>query len=206
VPQSLVREVVYQNHDLIFASHPGQKRTFETICLRYWWPGMREGVNEYVKQCDGCQTRKQGYEYRAPMGKVRMPSFPFEIVNMDLVGPITDHNLEIVFSYICGRIYQVCRSNSGPQYQCRVCARAYVKHIIARHGTGSILVTDRGTSFTSVFFRETCKILGIKQLYTSAMHPQSNGSVESLHKTPNQGLSHYVNASGTNWDTLIPYI
>ena len=93
-----------------------------------------------------------------------------------------------------------------PNTSAEVCARAYVKHIIARHGTGSILVTDRGTSFTSVFFRETCKILGIKQLYTSAMHPQSNGSVESLHKTPNQGLSHYVNASGTNWDTLIPYI
>ena len=87
VPQSLVREVVYQNHDLIFASHPEQKRTFETICLRYWWPCMREDVNEYVKQCDGCQRRKQGYEYRAPMSKVRMPTFPCEIVNMDLVGP-----------------------------------------------------------------------------------------------------------------------
>ena len=87
VPQNLVREVVYQNHDLIFASHPGQKRTFETICLRYWWPGMRENVNEYVRHCDGCQRRKQGYEYRAPIGKVRMPSFPFEIMNMDLVGP-----------------------------------------------------------------------------------------------------------------------
>jgi len=86
VPQSLVRKVVYQNHDLIFASHPGQKRTFESICLCYWWPGMREDVNENVKQCDGCQRRKQGYEYRAPMGKVRMPTFPFEIGNMDLVG------------------------------------------------------------------------------------------------------------------------
>ena len=79
-----------------------------------------------------------------------------------------------------------------------------MKHIIARHGTGSILVTDRGTSFTSVFFRETCKILGIKQLYTSALHPQSNGQIESWHKTLNQGLSRYVNASGTNWDTLVP--
>jgi len=68
VPQTLVRDVVYQNHDLIFASHPGQKRTFETICLRCWWPSTREDVNEYVKQCDGCQRRKQGYEYRTPMG------------------------------------------------------------------------------------------------------------------------------------------
>jgi hypothetical protein len=26
-----------------------------------------------------------------------------------------------------------------------------------------------------------------------------------LHKTMNQGLSHYVNSSGTDWDTLIPF-
>jgi len=72
-----------------------------------------------------------------------------------------------------------------------------VEHIIARHGTGSILVTDRGTSFTSVFFRLTCNILGVKQLYTSALHPQSNGSNESWQKALNQGLNYYVNASGT---------
>jgi hypothetical protein len=70
-PQSLVRDVIYQIYDLIFASHTGERRTFETICLRYWWPGMKEDVRNYVKKCDSCQRRKQGYEYRAPMGNVR---------------------------------------------------------------------------------------------------------------------------------------
>jgi hypothetical protein len=42
VLRSLVKEIIYQNHDSIFASHSGQKRTFENIYLRYWWPGMRE--------------------------------------------------------------------------------------------------------------------------------------------------------------------
>ena len=51
------------------------------------------------------------------------------------------------------------------------CARAYATHVIARHGTGSILVTDEGRFFTSVFFKETCKILGIKQVNASAYHP-----------------------------------
>ena len=56
-----------------------------------------------------------------------------------------------------------------------------------------------------MFFKETCKILGIRQANTSAYHPQANGTTERYHKTMNQGLSHYVNASGTNWDTLIPF-
>ena len=80
------------------------------------------------------------------------------------------------------------------------CAKAYATHVIARHGTGSVLVTDQGRSFTSLFFKETCKILGIRQMNTSAYH-----TIERYHKTMKQGLSHYVNASGTNWYTLIPF-
>jgi hypothetical protein len=56
------------------------------------------------------------------------------------------------------------------------------------------------------FCRETCRILGIKQLHSSALHPQDSGVVEKYHLVMNQGLSHYVNASGTNWDPLIHYI
>ena len=85
------------------------------------------------------------------------------------------------------------------------CARAYATQVVARHGTGSVLLTDQWRSFTSVFFKETCKILGIKQANTSTYHPQANGTSERYHKTMNQGLSHYVNASGTNWDTLVPF-
>jgi hypothetical protein len=84
MPRSLVKDVVYQNHDLIIVSHAGQKRKFETICLRFWWSGMREDVKNYVKQCDGCQRRKQGHEYRAPMAKARGPSFPFDVTIMDV--------------------------------------------------------------------------------------------------------------------------
>jgi transposase InsO family protein len=84
------------------------------------------------------------------------------------------------------------------------CARAYAVHVIARHGAGSVLVTDQGQSFTSVLFKGTCKILGIRKMNTSAFHPHSHGTVERFYKTMNQGLSHYVNASGTNWD-LVPF-
>jgi transposase InsO family protein len=84
------------------------------------------------------------------------------------------------------------------------CARAYVAHVIARHGTGSILVTDQRLSFTSAFFKETCKILGVKQMHSSAYHPKGNAQIGRFYRTMNQGLSHYVNSAGTNWDDLIP--
>jgi transposase InsO family protein len=57
----------------------------------------------------------------------------------------------------------------------------------------------------SGFFNETCKVLGVKHVNTAAYHPQANGTAERFHQTLNRGLSYYVNASGTNWDTLIPF-
>ena len=54
------------------------------------------------------------------------------------------------------------------------------------------------------FFRETCKILGLKQLFTTAWHPSSNAQCERWNRSLSKGLSHYVNTCGNNWDTLVP--
>ena len=85
------------------------------------------------------------------------------------------------------------------------CARAYAANVIATNGTGSILVTDQGRSCMSDLFKETCKILGTKQMNSSAYHAMAQWTIERYHKIMNQGLSQYVNASGTNCDTLIPF-
>ena len=85
------------------------------------------------------------------------------------------------------------------------CACAYTTHVIARHGASSKLLSDQGRNFTSAFFKETCKILGVKQLFTTAYHPMNNGKLERFHKSLCEGLSHYVNSCGNNWDNLVPF-
>ena len=69
VPQALIQEVIAENHNPIFVAHPGIKRTLELISLKYWWPKMRQSIEEYVRR-DKCQTRKGKHEFRAPLGAV----------------------------------------------------------------------------------------------------------------------------------------
>jgi transposase InsO family protein len=57
----------------------------------------------------------------------------------------------------------------------------------------------------SRFLNKTCKILGVKHVTTTAYHPQANGTAERFHQTLNSGPSYYVNVSGTNLDTLLPF-
>jgi len=85
------------------------------------------------------------------------------------------------------------------------CACAYTTHVIARHGANSKLLSDQGRNFTAAFFKETCKILGVKQLLRTAYKPMSNGKLARFHKSLCEGLSHYVNSCGNNWDTLVPF-
>jgi transposase InsO family protein len=41
---------------------------------------------------------------------------------------------------------------------------------------------NQGRQFESKLFEEICRLLGIKQLCTTAYHPTSNGMVERLHR------------------------
>jgi transposase InsO family protein len=167
---------------------------------------MRQDVENYVRKCDECPSRKQGREYTAPLGDVRQPTYPFEITSMDICGPypLTRRKNKYLLTFI-DHITKYAEAIPFKDMSAESYARAYAAHVIARHGTGSILVTDQGRSFTSAFFKKTCKILGVKQMYSTAYHPQGNAQIERFHRTMNQGLSHYVNSAGTNWDDLIPY-
>jgi hypothetical protein len=193
VPEKFVRKVISLNHNPIFVGHPGQARTLNILCLRYYWPKMRRDVQAYIQNCQECQQTKPSHEFRAPMGEVLEPSYPFQVTAMDICGPppVTANNHRYLLT-VLDYLTHYAEAVPLKQATAKECARAYATHIISRHGSRSKLITDQGRNFTSAFFRETCKILGIKQLY----HPMSNGKLEKWHRSLAEGLSHNVNACG----------
>jgi hypothetical protein len=52
VPKSLEREIVALNHEPIYAAHAGRKRTLDILKLHYWWPGMGQMVENFVRECE----------------------------------------------------------------------------------------------------------------------------------------------------------
>ena len=51
-------KILRQCHDSRTAGHLGQKNTFEHVSRDYFWPGMRQFINDYVKTCDTCARNK----------------------------------------------------------------------------------------------------------------------------------------------------
>jgi len=60
-------------------------------------------------------------------------------------------------------------------------ARLLFDHLFMVFGCKRLL-TDRGANFRSKLVSELCRLLGVKQMYTSSMHPQTNSRCEAYNK------------------------
>jgi transposase InsO family protein len=203
VPACLISEIQTLIHDSIYAAHPGRKRMLELIGLRFWWTSIYKDVNEYVFKCGACERRSGNREFKAPLDSVTEPTQAFQCVHLDVVGPLplsSNGNNNILT--LVDRLNKYAEGISLPDDSAVTCAKAYATQIVARHGVNESLVMDNGRNFTSVFFKETCNILGVNQLTTTVYHPQANGTVERLHRTLNKALSCFNEnqvPTGTNY-------
>jgi len=206
VPETLIQEIIRDNHDRINVAHPGIQRNYRPVSLNYWWPSMRKSIENYVKKCDSCPRRKSTRKFIAPLGEVEEPTFPSPITSVDVTGPYptTPRKNKYLLTSI-DHFTKYAEAFPMPDQTAETCARVYATKIITRHGTGSKLITDQGRAFMLSFFRETCKILGIRKTHTTSYHPQSNGMIERLHRDLHAGLPHYVNSANTNWDIVVPF-
>jgi hypothetical protein len=65
------------------------------------------------------------------------------------------------------------------QQDAETIARVFVEKIVLTYGTPQVLQTDQGANFVSEVFKNTCKILIIKKIQSTAFHPESQGKVLS---------------------------
>ena len=55
IPEGSSRLQVLQHcHDLPMAGHYGVHKTMELVTRKYWWPDLRNYIEDYIKTCDIC--------------------------------------------------------------------------------------------------------------------------------------------------------
>lgn len=193
IPRSLVDVVLRAYHDAPFSGHFGVRKTLAKISAKYIWTGMRGDVKRHCDSCESCQLRKTGQRKRAPMERFNEVREPFERTALDIVGPLptTTEGNKYVLVFV-DHFTKYAEALPLKDQKAETVARAFVEKIVLRHGTPQQLLTDQGTNFVSRLMKETCRILNIRKLTTTAYHPESNGAVERLNKTLKGLLSHLV--------------
>ena len=51
-------EILSNNHNPLDVGHPGQHRIMELIKRNYWWPGIHNNIQKYIRECQECQQNK----------------------------------------------------------------------------------------------------------------------------------------------------
>ena len=69
----------------------------------------------------------------------------------------------------------------------------------------SVLRSDNAEVFVSEVVAQTNRLLDIKHIRSSAYHPQSQGRVESMHKTLNTVVRGLVEDQPEDWERMIPF-
>src|SRR6266511_685843 len=83
-------------------------------------------------------------------------------------------------------------------------AKLFFSSIFRLHGLPRAIVSDRDSKFTSRFWQELFRLLGVKLAMSTAFHPQTDGQTERANRTLEDMLRAFVNYRQTNWDECLP--
>ena len=201
---NLKRGVISLYHNFSLAGHPRAWRTFSLLGQDYWWPNMKQDVDKYVKGCATCQSTKPWTNVlKAPLHPITVTpnAAPFEVVNIDFITKLPmskgyDSIMTIV-DHNCTKaaIFIPCKE----QMDTLGTAELYAKHVFPHYGLPWHIISDHNVRFTSVFTKELCEILQIKQNLSSAYHPQTDGLAEWTNQWVEQYLRIFGNALQNDW-------
>ncbi|KAK0573215.1 hypothetical protein LWI29_004479 [Acer saccharum] len=80
------------------------------------------------------------------------------------------------------------------------------KNILYRFGIPNTIITDNGTQFNGMKFRELCDKYGINNYYTTPAHPQTNGQTEAVNKIIKHNLKAKLVAKKGSWAEKLPQV
>ena len=207
VNDQVKKQILYEFHDSPLEGHRGMNKTYRAISSRYTWPKMRREIEEYVKQYKSCQTNKiLTPRNKVPMQVTTTAECPFEKCYMDVVGPLPvstqGHKYILTFQ---DNLSKYVVAVPIERQDADTVARAFVERVVLLYGTPQVVQTEQGSNFMSEVFRNTCSLLKVKKIQSTAFHPKSQGSIERSHRVLAEYLRHYVSGDQTDWDAWVPF-
>ena len=85
-------------------------------------------------------------------------------------------------------------------------ADIYIQEIVRLHGIPKTIVSDRGSVFTSRFWRSLQQAMGTKLSLSTAFHPQTDGQSERTIQILEDMLRACVLDFGGSWNKYLPLI
>jgi hypothetical protein len=181
-------EALQMCHNAIIG-HGGVDRTItKLISLAHNWQDMRQHVRTFIRQCPCCQKMDN---VRIPIhvhDNVTSSYTPFEVLNIDYVGPFPDDGHVLVIICAFTRWVEL--------YWCQDATASWASDCLLQHfgrfGSPSLIRSDRGSHFANDLIKEFLDSIGTPHNLTLAYSNQENVLVERVNKEVNRHLRAFI--------------
>ncbi|KAK1602293.1 hypothetical protein QYE76_008142 [Lolium multiflorum] len=203
-----IKEVILREaHQTPYSIHPGSTKMYMDLKELFWWNNMKREIAQYVAECHTCQRVKA--EHQSPAGKLQplpIPEWKWEEIGMDFITglPMTNKKKDMIWVIVdrltkSAHFLAVNQQDKGEKL-----IDLYIKEIVSKHGVPKKIVSDRGSVFTSAFWKQLHEALGSKLDYSTAYHPQTGGQTERTNQILEDMLRACALDFGGSWEEHLP--
>ena len=173
VPYSIKNELVIATHEKL--GHPGVYKTLLYLSRYYYWRNMKQDVKRIVLSCDLCQRVKHISVAMEGEFQLVAASEPCELVTVDFYGPLPRGRGGVEYIFVVldsfSKLVKLYAMKKATTYA--ALNRMFTDYI-PKCGKPKRVLSDNGTQFSSSKWKDRFNHEGIKVVFSSVRHPQSN--------------------------------
>lgn len=141
----------------------------------------------------------------APLQPNEVPSLPWEIVSVDLIGPLPESKGFDAIMVVVDRFSKKIEAiPTNVELSSLGAAKHFRDYVFKHHGLPRKVISDRGPQFVSNFMKDLMKLLGIEGNPSTAFHPQTDGQTERINQEIEQYLRIFINQRQDDWADWLP--
>jgi len=207
VPTSLRPRLIELHHDSVTAGHFGVNKTVELIKRSFSWPSLFADVYNFIRSCSiCCKSKVPKHKPYGLLMPLSTPSRAWSDISIDFIVELPKSKDMTTIMVVVDRLTKMahfiplrCLPTSA------IAADAFIVNIFRLHGFPNSIISDRGSQFTSDFWKRLCSLLDIEHSLSTANHPQTDGQTERVNAILEQYLRCFINAKQNNWVDLLPF-
>ena len=190
----------------------GFSRCYKIIACSWFIRGLTKLLQSFIQHCSQClalQTKRH-----PPSGllqPIESPPVTFFTLTLDFVLalPLTKEKFNALMSVTCKFSKRVTLIPGADTWSAEDWPHAFLKRLdLIDWGLSGELITDRDPKFLSSFWKALFIKLGVKLLYSTAYHLQTDGTSERTNQTVKIVLRFFVYAidNPSRWSEVLPRI
>ncbi|XP_075454672.1 uncharacterized protein LOC142493868 [Ascaphus truei] len=191
--RTLVLRALHDDH-----GHLGIDKTFGLLQDRFYWPRMRESVEQHCRRCNRCLQRKTLPTRAAPMAHLKS-SGPMDLVCMDFLCIEPDSRGVSNVLVITDHYTRYAQAFPTKDQKAVTVARVLWEKYFIHYGLPNRLHSDQGRDFESTLIRELLTLLNIAKSRTTPYHPEGDALPERFNRTLLDMLGTLTSPKKTEW-------